>query len=266
MKSTLLALALVLFGFACSAQSVSFWSNAVTPTNPGNCPDVSTELGLRFQSSVAGQVIGVRFYKSTQNTGTHVGHLWTGTGTLLASVSFSSETASGWQQADFNSPVTIAATSPYVISYSAQGGFYSQDQNFFSVSAFTSGPLTAPESSVNSGGGSSGFGNGVYSRPGGTFPGKNSTYNSNAYVDVVFLPANTPTFTLYWSAVSGATSYNVYRGTVSGGPYSLLRSVSSSPVVDSNTVTGTIYYYVVKSVNSSGTESAASPELSATGP
>ncbi len=33
----------------------------------------SVELGLQFKSSVNGQVNGLRFYKGTQNTGTHTG-------------------------------------------------------------------------------------------------------------------------------------------------------------------------------------------------
>ena len=43
----------------------------------------SVELGVRFRSDLAGYVTGVRFYKGAGNTGTHVGNLWTNTGTLL---------------------------------------------------------------------------------------------------------------------------------------------------------------------------------------
>ena len=39
---------------------------------------------MKFQSSVYGQITGLRFYKSTANTGTHVGSLWTASGQLLA--------------------------------------------------------------------------------------------------------------------------------------------------------------------------------------
>ena len=40
---------------------------------------------------------GIRFYKAVANTGTHVGSLWTASGQLLASATFTGETASGWQ-------------------------------------------------------------------------------------------------------------------------------------------------------------------------
>ena len=64
------------------------------------------ELGVKFQVSTAGKATGVRFYKGATNTGTHVGNLWSAAGALLASVTFANETASGWQQALFATPVT----------------------------------------------------------------------------------------------------------------------------------------------------------------
>ena len=51
-----------------------------------------------------GQVTGIRFYKAATNTGTHIGSLWTASGTLLAQATFTNETASGWQTAYFSSP------------------------------------------------------------------------------------------------------------------------------------------------------------------
>ena len=61
-------------------------------------PDSAVEVGVKFQSDVAGSITGIRFYKATANTGTHVGNLWSSAGTLLGSITFSNETASGWQQ------------------------------------------------------------------------------------------------------------------------------------------------------------------------
>ncbi len=42
-----------------------------------------------------GTVSGLRFYKATANTGTHVGSIWSASGERLASATFTSETASG---------------------------------------------------------------------------------------------------------------------------------------------------------------------------
>jgi hypothetical protein len=69
---------------------------------------------------------------------------------------------------------------------------------------------------------------------------------------------------LAWDAstTSGVT-YNVYRSTVAGGPYSILLSaVSATAATDSMVSSGTTYYYVVRAQNSNG-ESANSDESSA---
>ena len=72
----------------------------------------SVELGVKFTSETFGTVSGIRFYKSAANTGTHVGSLWTASGTLLASATFTSETASGWQQVNFSTPCRSSRTQP----------------------------------------------------------------------------------------------------------------------------------------------------------
>ena len=64
---------------------------------------------MRFQTSVAGTVSGIRFYKSSQDTGTHTGELWTSTGTRLATATFTNETASGWQSVNFLQPGHVDA-------------------------------------------------------------------------------------------------------------------------------------------------------------
>jgi fibronectin type 3 domain-containing protein len=71
---------------------------------------------------------------------------------------------------------------------------------------------------------------------------------------------------LSWSpsSSSGISSYNVYRGSVSGAPYSLLKnSVNSTLYTDSNVQSGTTYYYVTTAVDSSGMESAYSDDAQA---
>jgi len=79
------------------------------------------ELGVKFRPTVSGYVLGVRFYKHSQTTGTHIGSLWTSAGTRLASATFTAETSSGWQQVYFAGPVAVVANTIYVAS-----GFFSQ--------------------------------------------------------------------------------------------------------------------------------------------
>ncbi len=135
----------------------------------------AVELGLKFQSSAAGNITGLRFYKGPQNTGTHVGNLWDSNGNNLATVTFSGETASGWQTMNFPSPVPMTANTTYIVSYHSNG-FYSANRNYF-ASAFTNGALTALAS------GSSG-GNGVYLYGAGGFP-TNTFQATNYWVDVL---------------------------------------------------------------------------------
>ena len=84
----------------------TIFGNAV-PTTIDDGDTASVELGMKFRSDVAGTVTGVRFYKAASNTGVHTGSLWSSTGTLLANVTFSNETASGWQQASFGRAVQL---------------------------------------------------------------------------------------------------------------------------------------------------------------
>ncbi len=62
---------------------------------------------------------------------------------------------------------------------------------------------------------------------------------------------------LTWNAVSGATSYKVYRATSQNGTYSLLGTVTATAYTNTGAKAGTTYYYKVKAVNSAG-ESAYS--------
>jgi fibronectin type 3 domain-containing protein len=78
--------------------------------------------------------------------------------------------------------------------------------------------------------------------------------------------------TLHWHAPaeSGkppAVSYNIYRSTSPGGPYTPLVSGVQSPTYKDELVNaGVTYYYVVRSVDQSGRESGYSEELKVTIP
>lgn len=77
--------------------------------------------------------------------------------------------------------------------------------------------------------------------------------------------AGNASVSLSWTASSGASSYNVYRGTSAGGESgtALATGITGTSYTDSSAANGTTYYYKVAAVNSSGT-SALSNEASAT--
>lgn len=62
-----------------------------------------------------------------------------------------------------------------------------------------------------------------------------------------------PKLTLFWAPVTGATSYNILRGTVSGGPYTQQANVTTTSYLDTTIVAGQTYYYVTDSVVGSTT-------------
>ena len=147
---------------------------------PGTTTDANDyELGVRFSSSADGLVTGIRFYKGAQNTGLHTGRLWDATTQqLLGTVTFADETASGWQAAYFDSPVTIQAGRTYIASYTTPTGYYGFEANYFTSSGHTSGTSTAPQSTPEAR-------NGIFSETPGQFP-TSSYNNSNYFVDVTF--------------------------------------------------------------------------------
>ena len=96
----------------------TIWTDATLP-DVANVNDTNAvELGMKFRTSIDGYVTAIRFYKGSSNTGTHTGHLWDATSqALLASVTFTGETASGWQEATLSTPVAVTANTTYIVSY-----------------------------------------------------------------------------------------------------------------------------------------------------
>ena len=133
---------------------------------------------MKFRASVNGFVTGIRYYKP-QHVDRHPRRQpLDGTGTRLGNVTFTNESASGWQQATFASPIPVTAGTTYVASYFTPGR-YAVNSTYF---AGRDHPRTAHRAANGTDGG-----NGVYryTTTPGTFP--NSRYNSeNYWVDVVF--------------------------------------------------------------------------------
>jgi len=179
----------------------SLWSPSITPTVTDYADPQAVELGVQFSASVNGYVSGVRFYKGVDNTGEHIGSLWTADGTLLAQAVFSTESDTGWQDVTFSAPVAIVAGTTYVASYHTNTGHYAVDAGYFAVHGYSNAPLTAP-------GGDTATPNGLFAySPTPTFP--TGSFNGNNYwVDVDFSAQPVPV-----SIAVGAVQASMPKGT-----------------------------------------------------
>jgi methionine-rich copper-binding protein CopC len=184
----------------------TIWPSSTVPATTAAADNSAVELGVKFRANRDGYITGIRFYKGSGNTGTHVGSLWTSGGDKLGSVTFTGESATGWQKATFSAPVPVTANSTYVASYYAPVGRYAVNQDYFASAATTNGPLTALRDGTDGG-------NGIYRYGTSGFP--NSTYrSSNYWVDVVFdTSANDTTAPTVVAKVPAAGSSGVAVGT-----------------------------------------------------
>lgn len=152
-----------------AAPLESFFANPEL-SNTGNA--LNYELGLRFRPAVNGLILGIRYWKAPNENIVHVGRVWNDSGTQLASVTFTSETNSGWQQQYLATPLVVTANTFYRVSVNCLNGFAHTPQGF--AASLTKGNLFAP---VNAG---------SYANGAGNFP--NLTFNNNNYYrDVIFI-------------------------------------------------------------------------------
>lgn len=153
----------------------TIWSVNPDPTTDfGN----SVELGVKFSSSVAGYIKGIRFFSGNTVSGNYTGHLWSIDGELLASAEFTNVTASGWQQVLFGEPVSISPGTVYIASYYTDAGIYAGTNYGFDEAVSNGGSLTALSNTTEGG-------NGVYIYDGPGFPTQTHKA-SNYWVDVLF--------------------------------------------------------------------------------
>ena len=127
-----------------------------------------------------GYVTGLRFYKGTGNTGTHVGHLWTAPARCWPGDLHERDRERLAAGRPSPTPVAITANTTYVASYHAPNGPLRGQRGLLRHrAASTTPPLRALRDGVDGG-------NGVYAYgPSGTFP--TGTYRAeNYWVDVVF--------------------------------------------------------------------------------
>ena len=180
----------VTWSFTTSATAVSntsqLYPDTVTPASADNSVQdgrtgsgpFSYETGVKIQATLGSEIRALRFYKSPGELGTHVGRIWSAGGEQLGQVTFSGETASGWQTQELASPLALTAGQVYVISVNANA-FYPVTPAGL-ASQITAGPVRTIVGS-----------NGVYGDAAGTFP--TTTWNNASYlVDLVVAPTEEP--------------------------------------------------------------------------
>jgi hypothetical protein len=205
----------------------SIWSATTTP-GPNSNDAGALELGVKFRADSNGYISGLRFYKYSQNTGTHIGSLWSSSGTLLGTVTFNNETVSGWQQMNFTTPVAITAGTTYVASYHTNTGFYAVTNN-----GLTSGVDNAPLHALSDG--SSG-GNGLYRYTATSAFPSSAFQASNYWVDVVYV-FNQAADTTPPTVVSTTPSANGTGAPVTGSVKTTFSEAIDPATVNTSTIT-----------------------------
>ncbi len=155
-----------------STQAVPSSYNIFTHQTPTEYLDAAPgwEISTTFSSSMGGRITGCRLYKAPGETGTHTCRIWSSSGQLLASATYSNEPASGWMSVTLSSPVSVTAGTEYRVSH-----------NTNTVQSKTSGGLSSPITNYSlTALGSS------YGQPTGSFPTSGSP--GLFFSDVRFAP------------------------------------------------------------------------------
>ena len=247
----------------------SAWPDNSAPVVSQVSSTSPTEVGVRFRVERYGYITGIRFYKGPLNTGVHKGSLWTRDGKLLASATFTNETASGWQQVDFSSPVVVWPWTTYVASYFAPVGRYAADPSVFTQTEIVTSPVRLLAAGQSGGNGWS-----VGSTT-GAFPSSPSPQAANHWVDVVFVPSTGPAppppppsapgnfrvtsvtasqVSLAWNDVMGETGYRVERAPGGTTAWAAVGSAARDNLTftDSGLAPSTSYSYRVVATSRNG--------------
>lgn len=121
------------------------------PATPVNSEAGDISIGIMFQVDQDCQLVASLFYKGdATNGGTHVGRIWNAeTGAQIDNVTYTGETASGWQRQQFAAPVPLFAGTLYVHSVDLPQAHYSNTTFFMRTGPFTDGPVRVGSSAFN---------------------------------------------------------------------------------------------------------------------
>jgi hypothetical protein len=163
------------------------------------------ELGTRITVEVPGRITAIRFWKSPDDAGPHIGHVWSAAGVELAKVGFTAETVQGWQEQLLSSPLVVTAGQVVTVSVNTtSGGHFPKTVGGLAL-GLKNGPLSSQPSA------------GAYGPP-GTYPA--SSHVDSYSRDLVFeADAVDGTISITPDAITGA-----FTATLKGfqpGPYTV---------------------------------------------
>jgi hypothetical protein len=239
MKTPLMAIAtipLVTGGPASFAQTVSLFTGQM-PAETTTSDSKAVTLGVKFWSTQAGTVSGIRFYRGAASSGGYTVRLYTTSGTVLGQAILPHDTCPlpCWEVADFASPIPIAANTTYVAAYFTPVGGYAAT-NYGLTNGVMNGPLVASGSSLVGG-------NGVYHYASSIRFPKYTWEATNYFVDIAFratartllLSINPPNPTIPSAAPAGTIVGTLSATWSDGSPFTGTLSFSQPYSNDSGT-------------------------------
>ncbi|HEX6257853.1 MAG TPA: DUF4082 domain-containing protein [Candidatus Saccharimonadales bacterium] len=261
----------------------------LTPYNTNVGDSSAINVGVKFEVRGAPYVQGVKFYKTTANTGTHIAHLYdVTTSTDLASATFTSETSSGWQSVNFGSNVQVRDDHVYMVWVSMPNGNYAADSAYAGGNNFFDGSIAVgqfgnSEDVVKIPAGNSG----VYSYTSNDATVPSNATTANYWVTPVVGDATNPGNssgyssshsggrTISWSTTGVDTNSATSAGAITrtklvrqqGEIVDVLGYISgsNSSITDVTATAGTSYTYTVTNVDACGNNSSGSSVMSNTG-
>ena len=168
----------------------SLFNSTMLPALPATLASTNVELGVRINADLPGEISALHIYRGQTDTTPFVGHLWTASGTLLATVTFPAGVGPGWRTAQLTQPVFIAPNTNYIASYYDTQGTFACTPNGL-INGVNNGPLHAPAAQ-----------NGLYGLGSDAMP--NQAGSSNYWIDVDYTPISTTTLSLFASAAQPA--------------------------------------------------------------
>jgi fibronectin type 3 domain-containing protein len=246
---------------ATNANGTSGNSNQASATTSGDSAQYNFESGVQGWAATGGITSGVATSTVQKYAGNQsLAVSFNGTAAGTADVRVPTPSVPDGSTVTYHiwipSGSTITDVKPYVTGGTWSGNFYGTiSTNTWMTIATTVQSGTAPDTYL------------------GIQIDTNGAWTGTVYIDAVSWPAGSapaaptglaavPTDTqnaLSWNASSGATSYNVYRGTSAGGESgtAIATGISGTTYTNTGLTDGTTYYYTVKAVNGVGTSGAS---------